>query len=70
MLPFFRKNAEKIMTGSGGQKRVPISYFKNVIIGLPPIELQNKFAERIKLIEKSKFIFFKNYKFLGVEKIS
>ena len=56
MLPFFRKNAEKIMTGSGGQKRVPISYFKNVIIGLPPIELQNKFAERIKLIEKSKFI--------------
>lgn len=55
MLPFFRKNAEKIMTGSGGQKRVPVSYFDNLVVTVPPIELQNKFAERIKLIEKSKF---------------
>lgn len=56
MLPQFRKSAENMMTGSGGQKRVPSSYFETLKINIPPIELQNQFAERVKMIEKSKFL--------------
>ena len=52
----FRIMAEKKMTGSAGQKRVPISFFENLKVNLPPIELQNEFAEFVKLIDKSKFI--------------
>ena len=55
MLPFFRKNAEKNMTGSAGQKRVPVTYFQKTLIALPPIELQNKFADFVKQVDKSKF---------------
>ena len=51
----FRIMAEKKMTGSAGQKRVPISFFENLKVNLPPIELQNEFAEFVKLIDKSKF---------------
>ena len=56
-LPLFRKDAEIHMTGSAGQKRVPTTYLANFKIKVPPIELQNKFAERIEKIEKLKFIF-------------
>ncbi len=35
---------------------------EKIKIPIPPIELQNKFAERIKLIEKSKFTVIKNFK--------
>ena len=51
----FRIEAERKMTGSAGQKRVPISFFKNYNLGLPPIELQNKFADIVKQIDKQKF---------------
>jgi len=54
-LPLFRKDAEIHMTGSAGQKRVPTTYLANFKIKVPPIELQNKFAERIEKIEKLKF---------------
>ena len=54
-LPLFRKDAEIHMTGSAGQKRVPTTYLTNFKIKVPPIELQNKFAERIEKIEKLKF---------------
>ena len=74
-LPLFRKDAEIHMTGSAGQKRVPTTYLANFKIKVPPIELQNKFAERIEKIEKLKFtnitIILKAYKTMkkkGVEK--
>lgn len=51
----FRIEAERKMTGSAGQKRVPVSFFETYGLGLPPIELQNKFAEFVKLINKQKF---------------
>ncbi len=51
----FRKEAERKMTGSAGQKRVPIRFFENYEIAIPPIELQNKFAEFVKRIDKQKF---------------
>jgi type I restriction enzyme S subunit len=50
----FRKQAEKNMTGSAGQKRVPIDFFRNYQVICPPISLQNQFAERIQLIEAQK----------------
>lgn len=40
VLQEFRKLGEIAMTGSAGQKRVPLSYVKNFAIGIPPIEEQ------------------------------
>lgn len=40
----FRKQAELQMTGSAGQKRVPVEFFKNYKIPLPPLEEQKKIA--------------------------
>lgn len=57
----FRIMAEKKMTGSAGQKRVPISFFENLKVNLPPISLQNEFAEFVKLIDKSKFDDYSRY---------
>ena len=51
----FRIEAERKMTGSAGQKRVPISFFKTYNLGLPPITLQNQFADIVKQIDKQKF---------------
>ena len=55
----FRNEAERKMTGSAGQKRVPIKFFENYEIAIPPIELQNKFAEFVKQIDKQKFVVMK-----------
>ena len=40
----------------GTQKFLSLSDIRNFLIPVPPIELQNKFAERIEKIEKLKFI--------------
>ena len=39
----------------GTQKFLSLGDIRNFLIPLPPIELQNKFAERIEKIEKLKF---------------
>ena len=52
----FRTGAKKVMTGTGGQLRVPADYLKNYRVSLPPIELQDEFAEFYKHIDKSKFV--------------
>lgn len=36
----FRKLGEEMMTGSAGQKRVPIEFVKGFAVGIPPIEEQ------------------------------
>ncbi len=51
----FRTDARKAMTGTGGQLRVPIGYFQNYDISLPPINLQIEFEEFYKQSDKSKF---------------
>jgi type I restriction enzyme S subunit len=56
ILPIFRKTAEKNMKGSAGQKRVPASFFDKFLVPLPPIELQNKFADIIKPINEQKLL--------------
>lgn len=50
----FRENAEKSMTGSAGQKRVPAGFFDNYFIPVPPFELQQKFAAVVEQIESEK----------------
>lgn len=51
----FRSDAEKVMTGTGGQRRVPITYLDEYKITLPPLELQNQFARFVEQADKSKF---------------
>ena len=55
MFDGFRKDARKVMTGTGGQLRVPISYLDEYPITLPPIELQNDFEQFVRQSDKSKF---------------
>ena len=50
-LPTFRAHAEKNMTGSAGQKRVPASFFDKFSIGLPPFSLQQKYTRIVNQIE-------------------
>ncbi len=50
----FRLDAAKIMTGTGGQRRVPIEYLSEYKISLPPYELQKQFANFVRQSDKSK----------------
>ena len=60
MFESFRVGARKVMTGTGGQLRVPIGYLKDYPIALPPIELQDCFEEIVHQSDKSKFVRFKS----------
>ncbi len=64
MFPKFRDNAEKVMTGTGGQRRVPVSYLREFKIALPPIGLQEQFAEFVRQSDKSKLLLGKMVDFL------
>ena len=55
MFKKFRIDAEKVMTGTGGQRRVPITYLSEYRITLPPIDLQEQFAAFVRQSDKSKF---------------
>ncbi|MCI5873120.1 MAG: restriction endonuclease subunit S [Roseburia sp.] len=44
------------MTGSAGQKRIQTPFFEKLKIYLPPIELQNQFADFVKQVDKSKVV--------------
>lgn len=50
----FRLYGELQMTGSAGQKRISKSFIENFKSNLPPIELQNKFADHVIKIEEEK----------------
>ena len=58
MFDKFRNDAEKVMTGTGGQRRVPISYLSDYPIALPPIGLQEQFAAFVQQSDKSKLMTF------------
>lgn len=55
MFESFRVGARKVMTGTGGQLRVPVGYLNDFPISLPPISLQNSFEEFVHQSDKSKF---------------
>ena len=57
----FRRLAERKMTGSAGQKRVPSDFFINIQVVVPPIELQNQFADFVTQVDKLKFTYKLNY---------
>lgn len=61
MFESFRVGARKVMTGTGGQLRVPIGYLKDYPISLPPIGLQNTFEDFVHQSDKSKS-YVKKYK--------
>lgn len=50
----FISEASKQLTGTSGLRRVPRSFIENLSIAIPPMELQDAFAERIKVVEKEK----------------
>ena len=54
-LPIFRERAAKNMSGTGGQKRVPGKYLEGFMVGLPPIEEQNRFETIYRQADKSEF---------------
>lgn len=51
----FRMDAASNMTGSAGQRRVPASFLENYRVSLPPIALQEQFADFVEQTDKSKF---------------
>ena len=50
----FRKDAAANMTGSAGQRRVPVTFLERFKIALPPIQLQEQFAAFVSQVDKSK----------------
>jgi type I restriction enzyme S subunit len=50
----FLHDATRAMSGSAGQKRIQKDFFEKLKIGLPPVNLQNKFAEIVTNIEAQK----------------
>lgn len=51
----FREDAANNMTGSAGQRRVPASFLENYRVSVPPMGLQEQFADYVKQVDKSKF---------------
>jgi type I restriction enzyme S subunit len=60
----FRAEARKVMTGTGGQLRVPIGFLENYSISLPPINLQDEFETIVHQSDKSKYVAFQETKFI------
>lgn len=53
------EEGSKNMTGSAGQKRVPISFYEDLSINLPPISEQQRFAGIVNEIDKLRFIHYR-----------
>lgn len=73
--PVIRKDAEKVMTGKSGHRRVPISFYQQLQISLPPLNEQqriinninqheseiNCLKERLRVLETTKNTVLKKY---------
>lgn len=53
--------ASSKMTGSAGQKRIQTPFFEKLGVYLPPLELQNRFADFVHLVDKSRFVVHSRY---------
>ena len=60
----FKEEAESKMTGSAGQKRVPREFLERYSIGIPPLSLQDEFAQKVETIEKQKQLLSESLKLL------
>lgn len=52
---YMKKNLYNMCKNASGQSNINAQELQNIKIYIPPIELQNKFAEFVKLIDKQKF---------------
>lgn len=50
----FRNDAKQNMTGSAGQRRVPVSFLEDYLVALPPLDLQDKFATFVQHVDELK----------------
>lgn len=55
-LESLRHLASGNMSGTAGQKRVQKPFFDKLSVGLPPIELQDRFAAFVEQVDKSKSV--------------
>ena len=55
MLSKFRLEGERKMTGSGGQRRITKDFINNFKLNIPPLSLQNEFADFVAQVDKSQF---------------
>ncbi len=53
-LDHIRQIAARNMTGTAGQKRVPVSFLKTLNLSIPPLADQEKFANIVQKVEKLK----------------
>ena len=53
MLSKFRFEGERKMTGSGGQRRITKDFIYNFKLNIPPLALQNEFADFVAQVDKS-----------------
>ena len=53
MLSKFRLEGERKMTGSGGQRRITKDFINNFKLNIPPLSLQNEFADFVDQVDKS-----------------
>ena len=53
--------ASSKMAGSAGQKRIQTPFFEKLGVYLPPLELQNRFADFVHLVDKSRFVCHSRY---------
>ena len=53
MLSKFRLEGERKMTGSGGQRRITKDFIYNFKLNIPPLALQNEFADFVAQVDKS-----------------
>ncbi|EGG1138227.1 N-6 DNA methylase, partial [Campylobacter jejuni] len=63
-----REKAALAMTGASGHKRVPISFYENLTIPLPPLEIQEKIVQNIELVEQQIDLLNLKLEFLEKEK--
>lgn len=61
---FIRIEAAKNMTGASGHRRVPISFYENIQIPLPPLPMQEKIVAVIESIESKIAILSQNLSLL------
>ena len=55
MLSKFRLEGERKMTGTGGQRRITKDFINNFKLNIPPLSLQNEFADFVAQVDKSQF---------------
>ena len=53
MLSKFRLEGERKMTGSGGQRRITKDFINNFKLNIPPLSLQDEFADFVAQVNKS-----------------